>query len=56
MIDTDPDTIELPCTAEHKLLVDGNRRALLLARAGMNEVMAAPEVRAASFPPLAAVR
>jgi hypothetical protein len=46
----------LPCTLDYKLLLDGPRRSRLLELAGMNEVAAAPEVRAESFPEGAAVR
>lgn len=46
----------VPCTKDYKALVDGARRTALMVKAGMNEVAAAAEVRAESFPPLAAVR
>lgn len=38
-----------PCTRDHKLKLDGPRRAALCDLAGMNRIARAPEVRAASF-------
>jgi hypothetical protein len=54
--DNEGHKVSVPCTPDYKQLVDGGRRAAMLARGGMNDVMAAPEVRAESFPPLAAIR
>lgn len=38
-----------PCIREHKLRLDGARRAALSGVAGMNQIQRAPEVRAESF-------
>lgn len=46
----------LPCTREYKLLLDAARKRALLVYAGSNEIVAAPERRAESFPDAAGVR
>jgi hypothetical protein len=47
---------DVPCVPQFKQLVDGTRRGALLVKAGLNEVMAAPERRAESFREVEGVR
>ncbi len=46
----------VPCVWENKNRLDGPRKAALLQMAGMNEVAAAPERRAQTFPAAPDVR